>query len=49
MLLKYLLSYLVTNILYNFIYSVTNFVRQHSEFISDYRSVIKNLYLFQIF
>ena len=27
----------ITNILYNFIYGVTNFARQHSEFISDLR------------
>ena len=37
MLIKYLLSYYITNILYYFIYGVTNFARQHSDFISDLR------------
>ena len=37
MLIKYLLSFIITNIFYIFIYDVTNFARQHSEFISDLR------------
>ena len=48
-LLKYLLSYIITNILYNFIYADNNFARQHSDFISNYRLDIENLYLFFIF
>ena len=49
MLIKYLLSFIITNILYNFIYGVTNFARQHSDFISDLRLDIENFDLFQIF